>query len=159
MRFDINNVPSIFGSNVRKAVPVSLAELKDAGIAFVSYGLENGDEVEFPKDASQLEIREQPIRVGQSPLQYLILVLKNGKMDWVSLGSMCRVGLDKKNPSKFSQDLYDLQNHKARVESLFGRKIKVGAPNSIEVQEFDKEGKIVQGGKVSANVANITEVK
>ena len=141
MKIDVTKAPSVFGGNTRTAVSVGLSDLKDAGVAFTSYGLKEGETVEFPESEAEYQCKKQPVRVGSNAVQYLLLVKrgmdpKNLKEDWFALGSIARADINGKGIDEEADKIIALGNHEDRVKFLFGKTLKAGSKATIQVQKF-----------------------
>lgn len=138
-----NETIPVFGSRNRVPNPINADTLKTTGETFVSYGVQKGDVIEFPDNADEVVAVEQPIRPGQTganvPKQRLLQVMKNGKYTWLSLGVLNRTDYNREPTCDFCKEMVDLPNDWARIEHLFGKKIKVTDMVQKPFQKFDRQ--------------------
>ena len=131
----------IFGADKRPATEVSIENLKDAGVAFVGYGMRVGETVTFPS-VTNMVIKEQLTREGGSNKQYLVSVEKttsDGKVfpTFISLGSLVRTNAETREPvSPFAGEMVELGNHEARVRHLAGKTITAKSEIDTRVPKF-----------------------
>lgn len=114
----------------RKGRPVernlNLEALKDSGVAFASYGINEGDVIQFPTE-DDLAIFAQPVRQNGTAKQYMIGVIRNGENSILSLGSLRATDKDRKAYGKVAEELTDasrFSDDMDRVKHLFGKTIK-----------------------------------
>lgn len=140
MKKSVEIVP-VFGSRARKPENLSLETLKTTGETFVTYGIRQGDTIEFPDSAADVVAVEQPIRVNDenSPKQRLLQVLKNGKYSWLSLGVLNRTDYNREPTCKFTAEMNELPNDFARIEALYGKKITCTQMVEKPFQKFDRQ--------------------
>lgn len=138
MKKSTENIP-VFGSRNRQPNPINSDVLKTTGETFVSYGVQKGDVVEFPDNENEVVAVEQPIRPGSQSKQRLLQVVKNGKYTWLSLGVLNRTDYNREPTCDFCAEMVDLPNDWARIEHLFGKKIKVTDMVEKSFQKFDRQ--------------------
>ena len=134
-----NETIPVFGSRNRVPSPINADTLKTTGETFVSYGVQKGDVIEFPDNADEVVAVEQPIRPGSQAKQRLLQVMKNGKYTWLSLGVLNRTDYNREPTCDFCKEMVDLPNDWARIEHLFGKKIKVTDMVQKPFQKFDRQ--------------------
>lgn len=150
----------VFGSRTREPKPLNVETLKTTGESFISYGLSNGDVVEFPDNADEVVAVEQPIRQGFTATQRLLQVKKNGKYTWLSLGVLNRTDYNREPTCPFCGEMVELPNDWARIEHLFGKTIKVTGMVDKPFQAFDRDsGKRIEGKSESRPTPVIEYVK
>lgn len=130
---------AVFGSRTRVPSPITADTLKTTGETFVSYGVQKGDVIEFPDSADEVVAVEQPIRPHSESKQRLLQVMKNGKYTWLSLGVLNRTDYNREPTCDFCREMVELPNDWARIEHLFGKKIKVVDMTSRPFQKFDRQ--------------------
>ena len=140
MKKSTENVP-VFGSRNRVPQPLNIETLKTTGENFVSYGINVGDVIEFPDNASEVVAVEQPIRANNpdGPKQRLIQVMRNGKYSWLSLGVLNRTDYNREPTCAFCAEMNELPNDYARIEALYGKKITVTTKVEKPFQKFDRQ--------------------
>lgn len=140
MKKSVENIP-VFQGRQRPATPLSVDTLRTTGESFVSYGIREGDVVEFPDNANEVIAVEQPIRSGNpdGPKQRLIQVMKNGKYTWLSLGVLNRTDVNREGTCPFCKEMNELPNDLARIEALYGKKIKCIGMVEKDFQAFDRQ--------------------
>ena len=135
----VNNLPTISGANTRKPVAVTnLEELKTSGIAFATYGLREGDEVEFPDTLDDVQAFTQPVRANQTAVQTLLVVNKNSKPNYLSMGTLRKQDIDRNYTCDFTKEMGELNNDYDRIVALLGKRIKATGSKKITVQAFDR---------------------
>ena len=158
MKFNGIEYPQISG--IDRERPVTLVEndkLKDTGVAFNTYGIQKGDVITFPSTMDEIHVVSQPVRKGSTALQYLATVTKNGKPNWLSLGSLTRTDVNREPISKFNQEMIDLVDNGARVEHLLGKTIKCLETKKVQFQAFDPQtGERLDGKTVERDAPVIT---
>ena len=143
----INNLPTISGANVRVPVAVNNVEdLKVSGIAFATYSLRKGDVVEFPDTLEDVQAFNQPVRAGSTAQQTLLVVMKNNKPDYISLGSLRKQDINREYSCNFTKEMGELNNDYDRIVALLGKKITATDMKTIKVQDFDRlTGERIEG--------------
>lgn len=131
-------IPTIFGSRDREPKPLTVDTLHQTGETFIQYGLNVGDVIEFPDSAEDVVAYEQPIRKGSTAMQRILLVSRNGKESWLSLGVLNRTDFNRQPTCAFCAEMVELPNDYARIEHLFGKKIKCTGTVSKPFQAFDR---------------------
>lgn len=136
-----NETLQIFGSRNRVPAPINKNILQTTGETFISYGVSKGDVIEFPDNENEVVAYEQPIRPNNpdGPKQRLLQVMKNGKYTWLSLGVLNRTDFNREPTCDFCKEMVDLPNDWARIEHLFGKKIKVKDTTQKPFQKFDRQ--------------------
>lgn len=135
----VKDLPSISGSNRRPANEVSnLQELKNSGIAFATYGIRKGDTIEFADTMDDIQAFQQPVRENGTAMQTLVVVTRNGKTDYLSLGTLRKQDIDRQYTCDFTKEMGELNNDYERLQHLVGRKITCNETKSIKTQAFDR---------------------
>lgn len=149
-----DKLPSIFGSNTRKVDEVkNLESLKSSGVPFANYGMSVNDEIEFPDSLDDVQVFTQPTRANSSnsPIQTLLVVTRNGKPGYLSLGTLHRRGIHGDYTCKFTKDMDEITSDYDRIVSLLGKKIKCAEMKSLEVQAFDR----LSGERIEGQTRNV----
>lgn len=149
-----NNLPTISGANRRApSVVNNLEALKTSGIAFATYGMRKGDVVEFPDSLDEAQVFQQPVREGSTAVQTLVVVMKNGKPTYLSMGSLRKQDVDRNYTCKFTQEMGELNNDYDRLAALCGKKIKAVDEKRIKSQRFDRlTGERIEGETIDQTV-------
>jgi hypothetical protein len=135
----VKDLPSISGSNRRPANEVSnLQELKNSGIAFATYGIRKGDTIEFADTMEDIQAFQQPVRENGTAMQTLVVVTRNGKTDYLSLGTLRKQDVDRQYTCDFTKEMGELNNDYERLQHLVGRKITCNETKTIKAQAFDR---------------------
>lgn len=135
----VKDLPSISGSNRRPANEVSnLQELKNSGIAFATYGIRKGDTIEFADTMDDIQAFQQPVRENGTAMQTLVVVTRNGKTDYLSLGTLRKQDIDRQYTCDFTKEMGELNNDYERLQHLVGRKITCNETKTIKAQAFDR---------------------
>ena len=161
MKKSTEQIP-VFNSRTRKPEPLSIETLKTTGETFVTYGIQQGDVIEFPDNAAEVVAVEQPIRANnpEGPKQRLLQVLKNGKYSWLSLGVLNRTDYNGEPTCKFCEEMNELPNDLARIEHLYGKKITCTTRVEKPFQKFDRQtGVRVDGQSENRSTPIIEYVK
>jgi hypothetical protein len=152
-------IPTIFGSRDREPKQLSVDTLHQTGETFIQYGLNVGDVIEFPDSQEDVVAYEQPIRKGSPAMQRILLVNRNGSPSWLSLGVLNRTDYNRQPTCDFCKEMVDLPNDYARIEHLFGKKIKCTATVSKPFQKFDRQtGARIEGESENRNTPVIEYV-
>lgn len=134
-----NKLPTISGAGARKPVLVTnLADLKVSGVPFATYSIRKGDVIEFPDAEDDIQVFNQPVRANSSAMQSLVVVLRNGKPDYLSLGSLRKTDINNEYTCDFTKSMGELNNDYERLLALCGKKITATDTKSIKVQAFDR---------------------
>lgn len=160
MKYDKNNLPPVFGSRNRKPESIDMKTLETTGETFVSYGIQKGEVIEFPANESEVVAQEQPIRVGSNAKQRLLLVERNGKPSWLSLGVLNRTDYNREPTCEFTKEMNELPNDAARIQALYGKKITCTSTVEKPFQKFDRQtGVRVDGQSENRSTPIIEYVK
>lgn len=146
MKFEMENLPK-FGTEARPATAITEEALKNSGVAMMSFGLEKGDEIEFPEDADGAIFMEQPIRANSTAKQVVVSVLRNGKPNWLALGTLTRRTAENKAVCPFTEKMIskEFENNLDRMKYLYGKKIKCVDRIEAQAQAFTATGERIQG--------------
>lgn len=135
----VNELPSISGNNRRPATEVTdLKELKNSGIAFATYGIRKGDVIEFPDTMDDVQVFQQPVRENGTATQTLLVVTRNNKTSYLSLGTLRKQDVNREYTCNFTKELGEMNNDYERLTHLVGRKIKCDEMKTIKAQAFDR---------------------
>lgn len=159
MKKSVETVP-VFGSRARQPQNLSLEVLKTTGETFVTYGIRQGEVIEFPDTAADVVAVEQSIRAnddGKGPKQRLIQVLRNGKYSWLSLGVLNRTDYNREPTCKFCAEMNELPNDLARIEHLYGKKITCASVVEKPFQKFDRQTGVRIDGQTEMRPTPIIE--
>lgn len=152
---EINNAPSIFGETKnRRSKYIGLDALKDSHVSFNGYGIAEDEIITFPTRAEFDKnpgkyIKQIPTYEGSTNNSALFLVDRNGRTGWLNLSVLTRVAYepDPQNPGEYTRvDIDDfrkemrlMNDDKERVEFLFGKQLKGGAPELLWAPEFGRD--------------------
>jgi len=137
-KIDSNKLPPISGANQRPLRPVSSEALKTSGVPFATYGIRQGDVIEFPDTMNDVQSFEQEIRKNSGIFQNVIVVLRNNKPDYLSLGSLRKQDVNREYTCEFTKKMGEMNSDYDRIEALLGKKITAKSMRTIEVQAFDR---------------------
>lgn len=152
---EINNAPSIFGETKdRRSKYVGLDALKDSHVSFNGYGIAEDEIITFPTRAEFDKnpgkyIKQIPTYEKSPNNSALFLVDRNGRTGWFNLSTLTRAAYepDPQNPGEYTRvDIDDfrkemrlMNDDKERVEFLFGKQLKGGAPELLWAPEFGRD--------------------
>lgn len=122
---------------------VNLEALKSTGVPFAKNGIAKGDEISFPETLEDVSVRKQNVRKKKfdGPQQFLVTVIKNGRVGEVALGSLRRTGKDFSTSCPFIEDMVkNYDNDLERVKSLLGKTIVCNELKEMESPVFTAEG-------------------
>ena len=160
IQIDYNSLPQLPQANVRPVRRVSPDEIKTTGVVFNTFGMRVGDVIEFPQYDEKLVVVEQPVRKGSTAMQYLVGVMRNGKPDYLSLGTLTRTDIDRKPTCAFTQQMSEMNNNEERLQFLAGKKITCKETKTIKTQAFDRAtGERLEGQTRDVNTPIITFVE
>lgn len=136
-------IPAVFGEHTRKATEMTKEALKTTGQPFASYGIGVGEKVNFPDTEDDIVVKEQPVRVGSTATQRLLLVdriNKDGvrKPSWLSLGILNRTDAHREPTCEFCAQMNDLDSDLSRIQHLLGKTITVKETVNKDFQAFDR---------------------
>ena len=138
-KISVNSLPTISGAAARKPVAVTnLEDLKVSGVPFATYSMRKGDVVEFPDTINDVQVFNQPVRANGGPMQALLVVIRNGKPDYLSIGSLRKQDVNNQYTCKFTEDMGKYNNDYERLAALCGKKITAVDVKTIKVQAFDR---------------------
>lgn len=144
-----NKLPSISGAATRKPVAVTnLEDLKVSGVPFATYSVRKGDVIEFPDTMEDVQVFNQPVRrnADNGPVQSLLVVMRNGKTDYLSIGSLRKQDINNEYTCEFTKAMGEKNNDFERLEALCGKKITAKDTKTIKVQAFDRfTGERIEG--------------
>lgn len=156
----VKNLPTVSGANVRPVTAVNnLEALKTSGIAFATYGIREGDVVEFPDSLEEAQVFQQPVRSGSTAQQTLVVVERNGKTTYLSMGSLRKQDVNREFTCPFTKEIGEMNNDFERLAYLCGKKIKAVSSKTIKAQAFDRlTGERIEGQTVDQVVPIIEYV-
>lgn len=159
-KIDIKRIPSISGGNTRPAIPVqNLADLKAANSKYATYSLRFGDTVTFPSDISDILAFRQLIRSNSDQYQTHIIIERNGLLDWLSVGALCKQDINNEYTCPFTREVGTFDNDYDRIVHLIGKTIRAIGVKDIEVQAYDRfSGELLAGKKYTQRVPIIEYV-
>ena len=155
IHIDFKDLPNLPQADRRPVNRVSKDEIKNTGVAFNTFGIQVGDTIEFPSYDDVIVV-SQPIRPNSEILQYLVGVLKNGKPNYLALGSLTRSDVNRQPSCEFTDQMAAMNNNEERLQSLAGKKITAKESKTIKVQKFDTSGVRLEGQTREQNVPIIT---
>lgn len=134
----VNELPVLSGEAQRPKTEVSLNDLKGYGNQLGGYTARVGDVINFPDTKDDVQAFIQPVRPGSTAVQRVIVVNRNGKPDYFSLGVLTRRDIHGE-PAKngFAKEMAQYDSDASRVEALCGKTIKCTAVEKIETYVFD----------------------
>lgn len=143
MKFE--EMPKIFGADIRKVEVCNAADLKNAGAIFTSYGIQPGETVEIPQNREDVVVVKQASSRtradGTRNLQYMMSVVKTNsagvkKNDWLSLGSLVRRDANQEPIDEIAKAMLDFDNIEDRIQNCLGKKITCKGRETRIQQEF-----------------------
>lgn len=154
MKKVVKDLPTISGANTRKPVEVNnLEALKTSGIAFATYGMREGDVVEFPDTLNDVQAFQQPVRAGSTALQTLVVVKKNDKITYLSMGTLRKQDVNREYTCDFTKEMGEMNNDYDRIGALVGKRIKATGSKKIQSQAFDRlTGERLEGQTIEQTV-------
>lgn len=159
-KIDIKRIPFISGGNTRPAIPVhDLADLKVANSKYATYSLRLGDTVSFPHDISDILAFRQLIRSDSDQYQTHIIIERNGLLDWLSVGALCKQDINNEYTCPFTREIGTFDNDYDRIVHLIGKTICAVGMKDIDVQAYDRTtGELLTGQKRTQKVPIIEYV-
>ena len=97
-----------------------------------------GDVIEFPDSWDDVQVFNQPVRANGTVNQALLVVLRNGNPDYLSIGSLRKQDVDRNYTCPFTEEMGKLNNDYDRINTLLGKKIKGVDSKTIKTQAFDR---------------------
>ena len=137
-KIDSNKLPAISGANQRPLRAVSSDALKTSGVPFATYGVRQGDVIEFPDSWDDVQTFEQEVRKNSGIFQNVIVVLRNNKPDYLSLGSLRKQDVNREYTCDFTKQMGEMNSDYDRIDALLGKKITAKSMKTINVQAFDR---------------------
>lgn len=159
-KIDIKRIPLISGGNTRPAIPVrDLSDLKIANSKYATYSLRLGDTVTFPRDISDIMAFRQLIRSDSDQYQTHIIIERNGLLDWLSVGALCKQDINNEYTCPFTKEIGAFDNDYDRIVHLIGKTIRAVGMKNIDVQAYDRiTGELLAGQKRTQTVPIIEYV-
>lgn len=138
-KIENSKLPTISGAASRKPVLVNnLDDLKVSGVPFTTYSIRKGDVVEFPNTLEDAQVFSQPVRANSTASQMLVVILRNGKVDYLSMGTLRKQDINNEYTCKFTSEMGAYNNDYDRLAALCGKKITATDVKTIKVQDFDR---------------------
>lgn len=139
-----SKIPALFGEHTRPGKDMTKEELKTTGQPFVSSGIAVDEKVEFPDTEDDIVVKEQPVAVGRTAVQRLLLVdriNKSGerKTGWLSLGVLNRTDFHRNPTCDFCAEMNELDSDWDRIIALLGKTITCKEIVSKDFQKFDRQ--------------------
>lgn len=119
--FDVTKISTV----VVNPTKVTADQLKNSGVATVTYGAKKGDVITFLESYDDNTVIGRPIN-GSDNYEILVACQRNGTEDWYSLSDIRRLDHEMKPIDKFRGEMRDLPNDFARLEELKGKTIVAG---------------------------------
>lgn len=141
--FKQEEIPALVGRNGAEVKPVDRAELKQTGVPFSGAGMAKGDTVEMPDSWDDVDVRKVQVRQNSDSWDFRILVKKNGRPAWLSLGYLSKVDKDRKPIHPVAEALTALHDNEEKIEHMLGKTIIAGEPVSFEVARFNADGQVI----------------
>lgn len=152
-KIDSNKLPAMSGENQRPKRSVNVEALKTSGVPFATYGIRQGDVIEFPDTMEDVQSFEQEVRKNSGIFQPVIAVLRNGKPDYLSLGTLRKQDVNREYTCPFTKKMGEMNSDYERLEALVGKKITAKEMKTINVQAFDRlTGERLEGQTRSQSV-------
>lgn len=137
IQINFESLPKLPQADRRPVVRIATDQIANTGVAFNTFGIRQGDVIEFPSFESAIVV-SQPIRQGSQVLQYLVGVSRNGKPDYLALGALTRTDIDRNPTCEFTKQMGELNNNAERLQFLAGKKITCKEMKTIKIQAFDR---------------------
>ena len=139
-----SKIPALFGEHTRPGKEMTKEQLMTTGQPFVSSGIAVDETVEFPDTEDDIVVKEQPVAVGRTAVQRLLLVdriNKDGvrKAGWLSLGILNRTDFHREPTCEFCKEMNKLDSDWDRIIALLGKKITVKETVAKDFQKFDRQ--------------------
>lgn len=139
-----SKIPAIFGEHTRPATELKKEQLKTTGMPFATSGISVDESINFPDTEDDVVVKEQPIAVGRTATQRLLLVDridKNGvrKPGWLSLGVLNRTDYNRKPTCDFCEKMNELDSDWDRIIALLGKTITCKQMVKKDFQKFDRD--------------------
>lgn len=145
-----DQLPKAFGERTRPVSGMSLEALKTTGQSFVSYGISKDETIEFPDNKDEIQVFEQKINPNRDATQRLLVVMRNGKPSYLSLGVLNRTDAQRVPTCDFCAEMAKYDNDYERVIALCGKKITCHETKNALFQKFDRAtGNRIEGETVS----------
>lgn len=130
---EVKKIPVIPSTKERPVVEATFEQLAEQGQQRVSYGVAPGDVIEFPDSKEECKIMSR--KVSEKGTEFLLLVLKNGKPAWFSIGNLNRRNHDMSCVHEVSEALKNCQDNSDRVFQMCGKKVK-GASELVKMTRY-----------------------
>ena len=156
-KIDSKQLPAISGANRRPLVPIGHDALKTSGVPFATYSIRKGDVIEFPDTWDDVDTFQQEVREKSNVYQQMIVVLRNKKPDYLSLGSLRKQDVNREYTCDFTKAMGEMNNDYDRISALLGKKITAKETKTIQVQAFDRFTGERLEGKTTSQVVPIIE--
>lgn len=137
-------IPAVFGEHTRPAKEMTKEALKTTGQPFVSSGIAVDESVNFPDTEDDIVVKEQPVAVGRTATQRLLLVDRidkagNHKPGWLSLGVLNRTDYHREPTCDFCAEMNKIDNDWDRIIALLGKTITCKKMVNKDFQRFDRQ--------------------
>ena len=136
LKINFEDLPSLPQADRRPVTRVAKDQIKNTGVSFNTFGIQVGDVIEFPAYEDMVVVA-QPVREGSQIMQYLVGVIKNGKPNYLALGSLTRRDVNREYTCEFTKQMGELGDNEKRLMFLQGKKITAKESKDIKVQAFD----------------------
>lgn len=136
LKINFEDLPSLPQADRRPVTRVAKDQIKNTGVSFNTFGIQVGDVIEFPAYEDMVVVA-QPVREGSQIMQYLVGVIKNGKPNYLALGSLTRRDVNREYTCDFTKQMGELGDNEKRLMFLQGKKITAKESKDIKVQAFD----------------------
>ena len=136
LKINFEDLPSLPQADRRPVTRVAKDQIKNTGVSFNTFGIQVGDVIEFPAYEDMVVVA-QPVREGSQIMQYLVGVIKNGKPNYLALGSLTRRDVNREYTCDFTKQMGELGDNEKRLMFLQGKKITAKETKDIKVQAFD----------------------
>ena len=134
----VENLPVLSGEAQRPKNAVAINDLAGYGNHLGGYSARVNDVIEFPDTVEDAQVFTQAVSPNGTAVQRIIIVTRNGKVDYFSLGCLSRRDY-KGQPAnnEFAKEMDSLDSDKSRVLALIGKKIKCTGTTEIETYAFE----------------------
>ena len=157
-----STIPALFGEHTRPGKEMTKEDLKTTGQPFVSSGIAVDESINFPDTENDIVVKEQPVAVGRTATQRLLLVDridKNGnrKPGWLSLGVLNRTDYYRKPTCEFCEQMNNLDSDWDRIIALLGKTITCKKTVNKDFQRFDRQTGLRVDGQFDSRPTPVIE--
>lgn len=147
--FKQEEIPALVARNGARVKEVNAEERKNMGVPFSGAGMIAGDVVEMPDTEADIKTQAIEVRPNTDRWDLRLLVKKNGKLDWISMGFLVRQNRNEDGSTSplhpVAEELCPLHDHDARIKAALGKTIIAGGNIEYVRQKFTPDGVLVDG--------------